>query len=94
MRGVIYATRITTNTLKKEQTAKILEIWIEDLQICINQNNEFFRSSAPRMAFNHFGTFEVPDDFCRSVEELVKNRESLETSNGKLFGVMLKKFKF
>ena len=94
MRGVIYTTRVTTNTLKKEQSAKILEIWIEDIKVCINEKNEFFRSATPRMAFNHFGTFDVPDEFCASIEELLQGREFFETGNTKLFAALLKKFQF
>lgn len=80
--------------MKKEQSAKILEIWIEDVKICINERNEFFRSATPRMAFNHFGTFEVPDEFCASIQDLIESREFFENSNNKLFGALLKKFQF
>jgi len=94
MKGVVYTTKVSTNTLKKEQTARILEIWIEDIQICINEKNECFRSPTPRMAFNHFGTLEVPNEFCSSIRELVESREFFEGSNSKLFSALLKRFSF
>ncbi len=94
MKGVVYTTRVSTNTLKKEQTAKILEIWIEDIQICINEKNECFHSTAPRMAFNHFGTLEVPNEFCEAIRQLVRTRESFQTTNTRLFTALLKKFTF
>ncbi|MBI9103794.1 MAG: hypothetical protein JEY99_15365 [Spirochaetales bacterium] len=94
MRGVLYTTRVSAKTLKKEQSAKILEIWIEGLQICINENNECFHSKDPRMAFNHFGSLEVPDDFCQSVRRLVDYRSTFESTNARLFSALQKKFEF
>jgi len=94
MKGVVYTTKVTANSLKKEQTAKVLEIWIEDIQICINERNECFRAPVPRMAFNHFGTLEVPNEFCSSLVDLVNSREFFESSNKKLFSALLKRFSF
>ena len=63
----------------------ILEIWIENLKICINEKNMAFHSPTPRMAINHFGTFNLPDQFCEIVKELVQRDQVFQTNNIKIF---------
>lgn len=94
MKGVVYTTRVSTTSITKEKSEKILEIWIDDIKVCVNERNEFFRSDAPRMAFNHFGSIEVPDEFCQTVNTLVEARERVETSNSRLFSALNRKFQF
>ena len=94
MKGVVYTTRVSTTSITKEKSGKILEIWIDGLKMCINERNECFRSEAPRMAFNHFGTVEVPEEFCEIVRALVEDREKFETSNSRLFEAMTRRFQY
>jgi hypothetical protein len=94
MKGVVYTTRVSTTSIKKEKSEKILEIWIDGIAVCINERNECFRSEAPRMALNHFGSIEVPDEFCQSVNTLVESRERFEATNTRLFGALSRKFTF
>lgn len=94
MKGVVYTTRVSTTSITKEKSEKILEIWIDEMKICINERNEYFRSEAPRMAFNHFGSIEVPNEFCETAKALVESRERFDGSNAKLFGALNKRFNF
>ena len=84
MKGVVYSTR-------NGQGSTTLEVWFEDIGICVNQNNEIFRHNGPRKAMNHFGTMDFPAAFCESVKKYVELRENVEESNGKLFTVLKKK---
>lgn len=91
MRGVVYSTRAADPAAGAAQGATILEIWFEDLQICINQNNEVFRHNGPRKALNHFGTLDFPAGFCDTVKKYVEMREKMEQSNSQVFTALRKK---
>lgn len=94
MKGVVYTTRVSMTSITREKSEKILEIWIDEIGVCINERNECFRSDAPRMAFNHFGTLEVPNEFCESVKVLVEDQERFEATNTRLFTALGRRFHY
>mgnify|MGYP006289426791 CR=1 FL=1 len=91
MKGVVYSTRTGKSAAANGQGNTILEIWFEDMGICVNQNNDVFRHNGPRKAMNHFGTMDFPAGFCDSIKKYIDLRENIETSNSKLFEVLRKK---
>jgi hypothetical protein len=92
MKGVVYTTKISPTFTNGKKASLILEIWIEDIGICINEINGAFRSSGPRMAFNHYGTINVSDEFCVSIQEYVAGKEFFEQNNSKIFSALKKRF--
>ena len=90
MKGIVYSTTPTQSisTGGGDKNEKILEIWIEDLKICINEKEGAFYHKSPRRAFNHFGTFELPDPFCHIIRNHVKLKEDFEMSNKKIFDAL------
>jgi len=65
-----------------------MEIWVEKLRVCINEINGAFESPTPRIAINHFGTFNLPDPFCELVKDYVVKKGAFEEGNQKLFGAL------
>lgn len=88
MKGVVYLTRSEEGNNRGDT---ILEVWFEDIGICVNQNNKIFRHSGPRKALNHFGTMDFPNAFCDSLKKYVEMRENVEENTAKLFAVLKKK---
>lgn len=91
MRGVVYSTKPRDTAGANGKGMTILEIWFEDLGICVNQNRDVFRSPGPRGAINHFGTMDFPAAFCESLKKYVEQRENVESNTAKLFEVLKKK---
>lgn len=93
MKGIVYSTTPTQSISagKGGGNEKILEIWIENLKICINEKKGAFYQETPRRAFNHFGTFELPDPFCQIIRNYVKLKEDFELSNKKVFEALREK---
>lgn len=89
MNGVVYSTR-SSNVAGGEQKI-IMEIWIEQAGICINDKGEAFESSAPRTAINHFGTFNIADPICASIREYVERKTTFEQINEKIFSALKQK---
>ena len=85
MKSIVYSTRLSYDKNYKGPDEIILEIWIENLRICINEKNMAFTSQSPRTAINHFGTFNLPDKFCEGVKTLIESREIFEAGNIKVF---------
>ena len=85
MKSIVYSTRLSYDKSYQGPDELILEIWIENLRICINEKNMAFKSQSPRTAINHFGTFNLPDKFCEGVKTLIESREIFEAGNMKVF---------
>ncbi|HUZ17927.1 MAG TPA: hypothetical protein VMV68_06040 [Spirochaetia bacterium] len=86
MNGVVYSTRVPGDQPGQQQI--IMEIWIEQIGICINETNGAFKSAAPRSAINHFGTFNISDQICQTVKEFVEKKLTFEQINQKIFGAL------
>ncbi len=84
MNGVVYSTK-ASNT---PDAQVIIEIWIEQIQICINELDGAFVSAAPRAAINHFGTFNIADTICQSIREYVQKKDAFEQINSKIFSAL------
>ena len=89
MNGVVYSTR-SSNVAGGEQEI-IMEIWIEQVGICINESGEAFESTVPRSAINHFGTFNIADPICTSIREFVEKKATFEQINNKIFSALKQK---
>jgi hypothetical protein len=85
MKCVVYSTRLSFDKTYTGQDDTILEIWIENLGICFNERNVVYKSTSPRTAINHFGTFNLPDSFCDSVKTYLESKEHFETNNQTIF---------
>lgn len=83
MQGVLYSTRRSP-----ENPEMMLEIWIAQLGIAINEKGEAFKTEGPRKAHNHFGTFNLSDDFCETARTYVISGEKFREANGKVFGTL------
>ncbi|MBN2051309.1 MAG: hypothetical protein JW760_12730 [Spirochaetales bacterium] len=68
----------------------VLEIWIEELKVCANERGGAFHSPSPRTALNHFGTFNVPDQYAQAVKDYVDKRKVFEENNVKIFPALKK----
>jgi hypothetical protein len=86
MNGVVYSTREPGEQASQDRV--IMEIWIEQLGICINERNGAFYSAAPRSAINHFGTFNISDQICKSVKEFTDEKLAFEQVNQKIFSAL------
>ncbi len=86
MNGVVYSTRV--EGARPGQDSVVIEVWIEQLRIAINEVNGAASSAAPRTAINHFGTFDIPDSFCALVKDYVARKASFEEGNAKLFAAL------
>ena len=91
MKGIVYSTKGETAPVSNREGSVILEIWFEDMQICVNQDNDVFRHNGPRNAQNHFGSMEFPQTFSEIVKRYLESRETLESSNPKIFTALRKK---
>lgn len=89
MKAVIYSTRHKRRGTDLEGDV-VLEIWIEELKVCANERGGAFSSPSPRTAMNHFGTFNVPDNYARAIKEYVEKRAIFEESNTKVFPALRK----
>ncbi len=89
MNGIVYSTRSPDPSGGPQKV--IMEIWIEKIEICINENGEAFASRAPRAAINHFGTFNIADSICQSVREFVEKKAAFEQIIDKIFGALKSK---
>lgn len=89
MNGVVYSTR--DSAAADGQQKIIMEIWIEQVGICINENGEAFESAAPRTAINHFGTFNIADAICKSIREFVEKKAAFGQINDKIFSALKQK---
>lgn len=86
MNGIVYSTKSPDSAGGQSQV--IIEIWIEQIQICLNEADGAFPSSAPRAAINHFGTFNIADPICQSIREFVDKKSAFEQINSKIFGAL------
>lgn len=89
MNGVVYSTRSSESPGGPQRV--IMEIWIERMEICINELGEAFASTAPRAAINHFGTFNIADPICQSIREFVEKKDAFEQINNKIFSALKQK---
>ena len=85
MKSVVYSTRLSFDKAYTGQDETILEIWIENLGICFNEKNIACKSPSPRTAINHFGTFNLPDNFCNAIKAYIDTKEIFETNNTNIF---------
>ena len=88
MEGIVYSTKYGLDSIYHEYGKIIIEIWFEDLRICVNENNEVLRADSPRKAYNHFGTFNFPDKYCEILKQYLDLKESFEISNNKIMSAM------
>lgn len=86
MNGVVYSTKSSRSVGGQPQV--IIEIWIEQIRICINEIEGAFSSPAPRAAINHFGTFNIADPICQSIREFVEKKSAFEQINAKIFSAI------
>ncbi|HUX20381.1 MAG TPA: hypothetical protein VMW69_04015 [Spirochaetia bacterium] len=86
MNGVVYSTKSQDSAGGQPQV--IIEIWIEQIGICINETNGAFTSPAPRAAINHFGTFNIADPICQSIREFVDKKSTFEQISTKIFSAL------
>ena len=94
MKGVVYTTKLPAVPGSPERGGTmLLEIWLEDIGLCINEKEGAFRSQGPRMAFKHFGTVNVSDDFCAAVQNYVEAKEFFESNNHKIFTTLNQRYK-
>ena len=85
MKSVVYSTRLSFDKAYPGQDETILEIWIEHLGICFNEKNIACKSTSPRTAINHFGTFNLPDNFCNTIKAHIESKEIFEANNMNIF---------
>lgn len=86
MNGVVYSTKNSDSV--GGQSTVIIEIWIEQIRICINEVAGAFTSAKPRAPINHFGTFNIDDQICQSIREYVDKKASFEQINSKIFSAL------
>lgn len=86
MNGVVYSTRAPGEQAGQDRV--IMEIWIEQLGICVNDQNEAFYSSTPRSAINHFGTFIISDQICKNIKEFLDKKLGFEQVSQKMFAAL------
>ena len=87
MKAVVYATKGNPSDLFSDDNM-ILEIWIENLRLCINEQHGVFHQDSPRSAFKHFGTFHLSDEFCELAREFLDSRAFFQSQNDKIFSAL------
>ncbi len=92
MKAVVYTTKRQTGAKSSETDAMIIELWIDELKVCINELNEIFRKPEPRMAYKHYGTINLTDVFCNAVESHLKSKENFDENNSKIFHALKQKY--
>ncbi|MBN2510335.1 MAG: hypothetical protein JXB03_08665 [Spirochaetales bacterium] len=90
MKAVVYATKGNKSDFFSDDNM-ILELWIENLQLCINEQHGVLKQDNPRRAFKHFGTFNVSDEFCEIAREFLDSRSFFQTQNQKIFQALRQK---
>ncbi len=93
MKAIVYKTKNPLKTEKNGINSLILELWIDELKVCINELNDIFRNPEPRMAYKHFGSINLTDSFCEAIEKHLTSKENFETNNSKIFDAIRLKFK-
>ena len=83
MNSVVYSTKGSGG-----EPQVIMELWIEGLRVCINETGGAFASAKPRSPINHFGTFDVPDSLCRTIQEYVEKKTAFDKVNKKIFAAL------
>jgi hypothetical protein len=86
MNGVVYSTKSQDSAGGNSRV--IIEIWIEQIRVCINEVDGAFLSDTPRAALNHFGTFNIADPICRSIREFADKKIAFEQVNAKIFSAL------
>ncbi|WP_319562103.1 hypothetical protein [Marispirochaeta sp.] len=92
MKAVVYATKGNKSDLFSPDNM-IIEIWLETLGICINEQHGIFRESTPRKAYKHFGTFNLSDEYCEIAREYLESRDFFQEQNAKVFTALKQKLK-
>ena len=90
MKAVVYATKGNRSDIFSDDNM-ILEIWIENLQICISELHGISKQSNPGRAFKHFGTFNVSDEFCEIAKEFLESRSFFQVQSDKIFAALKQK---
>lgn len=90
MKAVVYATKGAKSDVFTAENM-ILEIWVENLGLCINEQHGIFRESTPRKAYKHFGTFNLSDEFCEIAREYLESRDFFQGQNSKVFTALKQK---
>jgi len=90
MKAVVYATKGAKSEVFSAENM-VLEIWVENLGLCINEQHGIFRESTPRKAYKHFGTFNLSDEFCEIAREYLESRDFFQGQNAKVFTALKQK---
>jgi hypothetical protein len=80
MKAVVYSVKYGSDI--------ILELWVERLNICVNEKNEIRRAASPSGAINHFGTFDFPDTYLNMCNEYLERKEEFESKNVAHFNII------
>ena len=89
MRVVVYATKLDEH-LSFSDRNMMIEVWIEDLRLCINEKNEILRQDNPRRAYKHFGTINLSEEYCEIAKEYLESKEFFQNQNNKIFSAIRK----
>jgi hypothetical protein len=80
MRGVLYSTDSKLTAGKK-----VLEIWIEEAGISINEEGFAYKTESPSKAYNHFGSFSLSDSFIEAAKQHIAHMAIFKDANTKVF---------
>lgn len=85
MKALKYKVQISVSPVHRHLDRTIQEIWIPELEACLNEEKYVFRSDEPRANPEECQKIDVPNEMYESILAYLENKEVVESFCERIF---------